>query len=408
MWTGNVKAALSSLRTSKWRSLLTMLGIIIGVSSVVTIVSLGQGLKNQILGQINQLGNDVVTVRSGKLVNEGSGGASSLNFLGLFSASTLSDDDVKALRELPVAKAVVPMAFVTNSASTDSNKLDNVFVIGTSPEMSQVLKQKVKYGEFFKEDTEDTNFAVIGPNIAHNLYGELNPVGQSIDVLGESFIIRGILSESSGGLFSIAQTDFNSAVFIPFTQAKKLTENRLNLLQIVVRGQDPNNLDPTIAEVKKSLLKTHKGQENFSVLKQYELLNIASGVVNTITGFISGIAAISLLVGGIGIMNIMLVSVSERTREIGIRKALGATNRQILSQFLVEGMALSIGGGLIGIIASGIIYFGLRIYTDLQPVITAPVVILAVLVSVSLGIIFSVAPALKAARKDPIQALRGD
>ncbi|MBA3757980.1 ABC transporter permease [Candidatus Saccharibacteria bacterium] len=408
MWSGNVKAAVNSLRTSKWRSLLTMLGIIIGVSSVVTIVSLGQGLKNQILGQINQLGSDVVTVRSGKIVNEDNGGGSSLNFLGLFSASTLSDADVTALKELPSAKAVVPMAFVTNSAKSGNSQLDNVFVIGTSPEMSQVLNQKVKYGEFFTQDSEDTNFAVIGPNIAHKIYGELNPVGQSIEVLGESFVIRGILSQSSGGLFSIAQTDFNSAVFIPFSHAKRLTDNRLNILQIVVRGQNPDNLDPTIEEVKKTLLSTHKGQENFSVLKQYELLSIASGVVNTITGFISGIAAISLLVGGIGIMNIMLVSVSERTREIGIRKALGATNRQILSQFLVEGMALSIGGGLIGIIASAVIYFGLRIYTDLQPVITLPVVALAVLVSVSLGIIFSVAPALKAARKDPIQALRGD
>lgn len=408
MWSGNFKTALAAMKTSKWRSLLTMLGIIIGVSSVITIVSLGQGLKNQVLGQINQLGDDVVTVRSGKLLDDNKSGKSGINLLAFFSASTLTEQDVNALRATPAAKAVVPMAFVTNSAKSDQKELNNIFVIGSSPETPQVLNQKIKYGEFFEQDSGDVNFAVVGPNIAHNLYGELNPVGQSIEVMGERFIIRGVLDSSSGGLFSVAQTDFNSAVFIPFTQAKQLTEGRLNILQILLKAKDPNNLDQTIRGAREALLKTHKDQDNFTVLKQHELLSIASDVVNTITGFISGIAAISLLVGGIGIMNIMLVSVSERTREIGIRKAVGATNRQILNQFLVEGLVISISGGLIGIIASMIIYFGLKIYTDLQPVITLPVMILAVLVSVSIGIIFSVAPALKAARKDPIQALRGD
>lgn len=408
MWNGNFKTAMATMRVSKWRSLLTMLGIIIGVSSVITIVSLGQGLKNQILGQINQLGDDVITVRSGKLVTQSQNGSNNVNFLAFFSASTLTEQDVNALRSRPSAKAVVPMAFVTNSAKSDSKEMNNIFVIGTSPQTPQVLNQKVQYGEFFNQDSTDVSFAVIGPTIAHTLYGELNPVGQSISVMGERFIIRGIMEQSSGGLFSVAQTDFNSAVFIPFAQAKQLTDGRLNILQILVRASDPNDLDTTITDVRQTLQKTHKGQDNFTVLKQNELLNIASGVVNTITGFISGIAAISLLVGGIGIMNIMLVSVSERTREIGIRKAIGATNRQIRNQFLVEGLVISIGGGLIGIIAAFIIYFGLRIYTNLQPVITLPVVLLAVSISVAIGIIFSVAPAVKAARKDPIQALRGD
>jgi putative ABC transport system permease protein len=207
---------------------------------------------------------------------------------------------------------------------------------------------------------------------------------------------------------SVAETDFNSAVFIPFSSAKELGAGRTNILQILVKAKNPDKLDLAVADIHKALLKSHHNQENFTILKQYELLDIANGAVNIITSFISGIAAISLLVGGIGIMDIMLVSVSERTREIGIRKAVGATNRQILAQFLVEGMALSIGGGLIGIIAALIIYAGLQIYTNLQPVITIPIVVLAVSVSVLVGIVFSVAPALKAARKDPINALRGE
>lgn len=408
MFSGNVKSAFSSLRTSRWRSLLTMLGIIIGVSSVITIVSLGQGLKNQILGQINQLGSDVVTIRSGKLLTDGDSGVQNVNFLAFFSASTLTEDDVTQLRNQPSIQSVVPMAFITNVAKSDEAELNNIFVIGTSPEMSQVLNQKVEYGAFFAEDNENASFAIIGPSIAHALYGELNPVGQNIEVMGQSFIVGGVLSPSPGGLFSVAQTDFNSAVFIPFTQAKQLTDDKLNIMQILIKSKNPDNLDPTINEAREALLSTHKGQDNFTVLKQHELLNIASGVVNTITSFISGIAAISLLVGGIGIMNIMLVSVSERTREIGVRKAIGATNRQIRSQFLTEGLVLSIGGGLIGLIAAGVIYFGLKTYTNLEPVITLPVVLLAIAVSVAIGVVFSVMPASKAARKDPIQALRGD
>jgi putative ABC transport system permease protein len=244
--------------------------------------------------------------------------------------------------------------------------------------------------------------------VAQQLFGEQNPIGRSIKILGGDFIVQGVLAESADGLVSVAATNFNSAVFIPYQPAKDLAGGRTNILQILIRGKNPNNLDQTAKDVRSVLLRSHQGQEDFSVLKQFELVKIANSSVGIITGFISGIAAISLLVGGIGIMDIMLASVSERTREIGVRKAVGATNRQILSQFLVEGVALSVGGGLIGIIVALIIYAALKIYTGLEPVITIPVVILAVTVSVVVGIIFSVAPALKAARKNPIDALRGE
>jgi putative ABC transport system permease protein len=409
MWNGNLKTAINSLRMSKWRSLLTMLGIIIGVSSVVTVVSLGEGLKQQVVGQIGQLGKDVITVRSGRLVGRNAkGDIDGFNLLAFLSSSTLTERDVAALQKLPSINPVVPLDFVTSSAKSDNGQSDNLYVIGTSPEMSNVLNQKVRYGQFFQSDDPDQTFAVIGSGVARALFGDSNPTGQSVTIMGENFIVRGVLAPSSGGLFSVAETDFNSAIFIPFSPAKDLTGSRTNILQILLKNKPGHNLNTTVNDIRRTLLKSHDGQENFTVLKQYELLNIASGVVNTFTSFISGIAAISLLVGGIGIMDIMLVSVSERTREIGVRKAIGATNRQILNQFLVEGLALSIGGGAIGIVASLIIYTGLKLYTNLNPVITVPVVILAVGVSVAVGIIFSVAPALKAASKNPIDALRGE
>ena len=409
MLNGNLKAAISSLSRTKWRSFFTMLGIIIGITSVVTVVSLGEGLKQQVVGQINHLGRDVITVRSGKLVNQASGtSVSNLNLLAFFSASTLTGHDAASLSSLPSVKAVAPMDFVTSSAKTNAKELDNLFVIGTTPDVSQVLPETVEYGDFFDQGAPDQNYAVIGNGVAQQLFGELNPVGQSLTISGRSFLVRGVLAKSSTSLLSVAETDFNSAILIPLKPAEELSSGQTNILQILIKAKDANNLDATVNDVHSALLKTHQGQENFTVLKQYELLNIAGGVINQLTGFISGIAAISLLVGGIGIMDIMLVSVSERTREIGIRKAIGATNRQILNHFLVEGLVLSVGGGLIGVVASLFVFGMLRIYTNLQPVITLPVMALAVCVSVVLGIIFSVVPALKAARKNPIDALRGE
>jgi putative ABC transport system permease protein len=409
MFSGNdVKTAIASMRESRWRSLFTMLGIIVGVTSVVTIVSLGEGLKQQIASQINQLGSDVVTVRSGKLVNRGQeGDINSVNLLAFLSTSTLTNDDIETLSKLSSVQAVVPVNFVTSSAKSNSASSDNLFVEGTTYQMAQVLHRKIEFGDFFDEESSDKNVAVIGSTVAHNLFGELNPIGQSIQVKGSDFIIHGVLAPTSGGLVSVAETDFNSAVFIPQQAALDLSNNKSNILQILIKSKG-GNLDQTVEDVRTTMLKKHKNQEDFTVLKQTELLNIAGTTVGSVTRFITAIAAVSILLGGISIMDIMWVSISERTREIGIRKAIGATNRQILNQFLVEGSLMSIFGGIIGIIVSLIINGLLRIYTSLHPAITIPIMVLAVVISIAVGIIFSVAPALKAARKRPIDALRGE
>jgi len=216
-----------------------------------------------------------------------------------------------------------------------------------------------------------------------------------------------VFAPSAGGLVTIQQSDLNSTVFLPFGPAKSLVDNRTNISQILIKAKPGVNPDTAVAEIRKVLLQNRGGSEDFSVLKQQQLLELTGKVVNKATGFVTGLAAVALLVGGIGVMDIMLVSVSERTREIGIRKAIGATNRQILGQFLTEGLVLTIGGGFIGILVSLMIFGFLRLYTGLEPVINVSVMLLAVSVSIAVGIIFSVVPALKAARKHPIDALRG-
>jgi putative ABC transport system permease protein len=406
MWSGNVRAAVNSLRSTKWRSLLTMIGVIIGITLVVTTVSLAEGVKHDVVGQVNRLGSDVLAVRSGHLVTRGQNGQiASINLLALFDSSTLTTKDIAALKSVKSISDVTPLAFITSSVASGPTHLNNVYVMGTEPSLPALLHEKVAYGDFFQSDG-DQRFAVIGSNIAHKLYGELNPTGRSITIGDQSYIIRGVLAPSTGGLLSIGQADFNSAVFLTMQQAQAVNKD-LNLVQILVKGKG-DNTDKTIADVEKALLSAHQGREDFSILKQDELVTVVNGLVNKLTGFITALAAISLLVGGIGIMSIMLASVSERAREIGIRKAIGATNRQIMNQFLVEGMVLTLSGGLIGVVVSLVIFGLLQLYTDLNPVLTVPIMLLAVAVAVFIGIIFSIAPAYKASRKDPINALRGD
>jgi len=407
MFSGNFKTATQSLRRSKWRTIFTMMGIIIGITSVVTVVSLGEGLKHQIVGQINQLGDNVLSVRPGKLLSK-NGGTNDLNLYALLAPSTLTTHDVISLQQSPIVSSVTPIEFISSTAGADKGEFNDLFVVGTSSNFANTLHQKVAYGDFFSDDDETSDSAVIGSAVATKLFGILNPVGETIHIMGQDFTVHGVLAPSQGGLLSAAQVDYNSAVLLPTSAAQSLTSGHTNILQILVQLKKTTKINQAISNINRTIASNHGGNTDFTILKHDQLLGVSSQILNTITSFISGIAAISLVVGGIGIMNIMLVSVTERTREIGIRKAIGATNRQILRQFLTEGLVLTIGGGVIGIITSLIINQLLRLYSDWKPVISIPVMLIAVGVSVAAGLIFSLVPALKAARKDPITALRGE
>lgn len=406
MLSENIKMALASIRASRTRSFFTMMGIIIGVVSVVTIVSIGEGVKHRVAGQIRTTGENVLTVRPGKIVNrDASGAVSGINLFSASPTSTLNDADAKAIKEKASVGSVAPMSIVGAVPNKDGINYEAGVVIATSRDFPDVSGQKVEFGSFYSSDESDNRSVVIGAGVAEKLFKELVPVGQVLKIKDQEFIVRGVLEKQPNDPTNTG-IDYNNALFIPLETAKKLPDINPVVYQILVKPAEGVSADQLSNEVNAAVLSSRGGKNDFTVLKADEALAATDSVLNTITTAIIAIAIVALLVGGISIMNVMLVSVSERSREIGIRKAVGATDRQIRQQFLIESAVLSVWGAGIGVLIAVAINVALLVATNLQPVMTWQPIVISVVVSVAVGIVFGVVPAVKASRKDPIDALR--
>jgi putative ABC transport system permease protein len=402
----NVKMAMASIKSTKARSMLTMLGVIIGVASVVIIVAIGQGVKKQVLDQINQLGSDIISVQPGHGSSNGSGQLAKVSSGNSVGTSTLTAADIASIKQLTGVSAVTYSSVITGAVNSYENKdYGDTVIVATPAETFGILGQKVEFGEFYQTGDASQKMAVIGSNVATGLYNQRDPIGRVIDIKGENFMVRGVLTVSPENPLNLG-TNYNDIVYITIESGNQLTNNNLPISEINLKIQDGYDVDKVGTVVEQTLFKNHGGQEDFTIVKQSEYLQAANQAFDLLTALVAAIAGISLLVGGIGIMNIMLVSVSERTHEIGVRKAIGASNQQILGQFLVESTVISILGGVIGIILSFILAYALRLTTDIKPIISVTAILLAVGVSTVVGVIFGMTPAMQAARKDPIEALR--
>lgn len=401
---GNVKLALQSIKSAKLRSLFTMLGIIVGVVSVLLIISLGEGAKQAVRSQSKEYGHDLIIVRPGN--TQASQDATSL-FANAGLTGTLTDNDVSAVSNAPDVQTVAPLAVVPGIVSYDNHSYAGATVIATSPSFAALLNHKTEFGEFFRDADEGRKFAVIGKQVAENVFQENVPIGKALDFRGERYIVKGVLAEFKTSPFS-STANYNNAVFVPYTTGKAAAEGSSQVFQILAKPGSPQKADAAQKQISNNLKDTHGGQQDFSVLQQTETLALTNQTLNILTNLVAAIAAISLFVGGIGVMNVMIVSVTERTHEIGIRKAVGATNQQILGQFLAEAVILSAVGGFIGVLITYGIILYTKLFTDIGLVLPPLFAGLAILVALAVGALFGVAPAIKAARKDPISALRGE
>lgn len=384
----SVKIAWKGIMSNKVRSLLTMLGVIIGVAAVISLVSVGQGVTSDITASLEDMGTNLITV-------------SGMRNLG----GKLEMDDIEPLEDSEYIAAAVPSlskSYVTIKYGSES--MDEVTVEGTSQDYQGVNNFFVAEGRFILEDDVDSRkkVCVVGQTIVDELFAGQTPIGEKISYDGQKYTIVGVMEEKG----SSGMTDNDSYVFIPISTAER-TMGTTVLNTIYVQSASEEVTDAAVTHIENVYTKKFGNADAIRIFSMDELLETMNTTTAMLTMLLGAIAGISLLVGGIGIMNIMLVSVTERTREIGIRKAIGARRKDILSQFLVESVILSLTGGLIGILLGiGIARAASALVPELSTLVTPWSVILSFGFSVLIGVFFGIYPANKASKLDPIVALR--
>jgi putative ABC transport system permease protein len=409
-----LRETFTSLSANKLRTGLTVLGIVIGVAAVIAMLSVGQGAQNSITSQINSIGTNVLYVSAGSRARFG--GEGGFNAVRNVKSLTLADAQAMANPlQAPSVQAVAPIIQGGNISAAANGQTTTTSVNGVTTSYFSIRNEQVAEGALFNDQQVSVHarVAIIGVDLATTLFGRTtNLAGQTMLINSQTFTIIGVLKSAGGTAFGSA----DNQVIVPLTTARDriISHPGTNVDGIYVQATSATAVPEADAQISNIMRLRHHvavGKEDFSVLNQQSLLTTATSITGILTTFLGGIAAISLLVGGIGIMNIMLVSVVERTREIGLRKALGARNRDIMTQFLAESSFLSLLGGLIGILIGWLIsliigQIASASGTSLTPAVSMNAVLLATTFSIAVGLFFGIYPARRAARLEPVEALR--
>ncbi|MGI8430742.1 MAG: ABC transporter permease [Chthoniobacterales bacterium] len=397
-----LKIAFRALRRNKLRSVLTALGIIIGVGAVIAMVSIGNGAKAQVEAQIASLGENVILIFSGSVTASGV-------HTGWGSAGTLKIEDAEAIRREVTGVVAVSDEVISTGQVSAGNQNWFTRIYGESPEYFDIRKWPLTDGaSFTDQDVRSANkVCVIGQTTAKQIFGSTSPIGQTLRIKGVPFLVTGVLMPKG---LSPQGTDQDDIVIMPYTSAMKRVVGGTTLRGINVQVASPNDLAPAQQQITALLRQRHNirpgRDDDFTVRNQQEIAETATATSRVMTLLLGAIASVSLIVGGIGIMNIMLVSVTERTREIGVRLAVGAHGRDILTQFLIEAVTLSAIGGIIGILLGLGTSRLLSVVAHWPTLISIPSIVAAFFVSAAVGIFFGFYPAREASRLDPIEALR--
>jgi len=399
-----ISESLITFKANKVRTGLAALGIVIGIASVIALLSLGQASQRLIENQIEALGSNLLTIMPGRITQGGIRGM-------IGGATTLTKEDAQAIADsskVTTVKTVSP-EYSRNAQVTAGKNNTNTQIYGVTPAYFSVRKVDIEKGVAISQRDVETmaKVAVLGPQVVSDLFGEgANPIGETVRINKIAFKVIGV-TKSKGGTGFFSQDD---RIFIPLTTAQKTVFGVDHLSTIAVETASKELMTETQNQIGYLLLERHRLSDptaaDFQIMSQEDILSTATQVTQTFTYLLAGIAAISLLVGGIGIMNIMLVTVTERTREIGLRKALGATKKIITTQFLTEAVIITFFGGILGILL-GVGIFGILAKTMSLPFVISPsAILLAFSVSVAVGVLFGWYPAQKAAKLEPIEALR--
>jgi putative ABC transport system permease protein len=403
------KTAARGLDTNRSRSALTILGIVIGITAIIVIMSLGQGAQSLILGEVQSIGSRVIAVIPGTQPTGPTG------FISTFTDS-LKNADVIALENkanVPHAAVVIPIVFGSETVSWQGNTYGPT-IFGATPAFADIFNVTPAEGNLFTDDDVSSyaSVAVIGDKVKTQLFGQNAALGQNIQINNHSFRVVGVLASTG----QVSFLNFDDAVVMPWTTEQAYVSGIHYFNRIIVEADSDSTVSETVNDITTTLRNDHNitdpSKDDFFVETATSAVATVSTILNVLTLFLAAVAAISLVVGGIGIMNIMLVAVTERTQEIGLRKALGATNRDILTQFLIEAVILTAAGGVIGIALGGAISFAVssvvsHVYSLNWPfALPLTAVLLGLGVSSAIGLVFGIYPARQAAKKSPIEALR--
>jgi ABC-type antimicrobial peptide transport system permease subunit len=399
----HIEHAYRNLQSNRGRSLLTTLGIAIGVASVTCILALNDGVSSMINNQVAALDGRLIVVRPGQQNNDPNAYANPIAQQA-FNTSTLTESDVAAIAALDGIGTTVPLMTLTGSLTSATKTVKNYPALATTPEFLKTADIRLKAGDFIGDVTSTTS-AVIGTQLSLDLFSTDKPIGQQFTMRGVTFTVVGVIERVDDPI-NFNNIDLNNAVIFSLERGKLFHEGRAQLQQIDVLVTTSTDTQTIATRIREALLKTHAGEEDFSVLTGASINQPTNQLYVAIMQVMTTIAAISLVVGGVGIMNIMLVNVAERTREIGIRKAVGASNGTIITQFLIESLMMSLLGGALGYLIGYVLAFVVSTFLYFAPVFTWVTAAVAAAMSVCVGVIFGLYPAVKAARKDTIESLR--
>ena len=401
----HIENARESLRSNKLRTRLTVLGITLGVACMTTIMAMGFGVSQLIDSQVSRLNGNIIIVRPGsnkstdyfKQITES-------QISNAFTASPLTEKDLQAIQKVDGVEKVAPLMSVGGSLKTQHNTISDAPIIATTPELKDISQLEVHEGQFIGS-VSGTNTAVVGRQMSIDLFGTDNPIGQTFKIKGVSFAVIGVL-KSIHETLTYNDIDFNRSVIINLASGKSFNQGIAQIKQINIQAKKEQDAKQIVQNIRNAISKEHNGEQDFSIFSGNEISQPATKVFASITATTSVVAIVSLIIGGIGIMNIMLVNVAERRREVGIRRAVGATGQHIINQFVIESAIVGLLGGIIGYILGLCGAYIVGAYLSFTPYIYWQTIVITIFLSLLIGIIAGLYPAFRATKRDPIESLR--